>query len=358
MKVLLLTKYGAKAASSRQRFMQFMPFLESQAISCTVSALLDDDYLEHKFRAGHARASDVARAFWRRLEALRGAKAYDLAVVHCELFPYLPSTFERSLASSGLPYVYDCDDAIFHMYDAHRSAIVRAVYGGKIARVIAGAAHVVAGSRYLAQYARVHNQSVEVIPTVVDTDEYSAAQARADGPFCVGWIGSPSTALYLPAALEPIHEFFAGRRARLRLIGSGALAIRGIEPEIVAWRRESEVEELRALDVGIMPLPDDPWSRGKCGYKLIQYMACGLPVVASPVGANRDIVEHGVDGFLATTPDEWRAALGALQADPALRKAMGEAGRRKVEERYSLRYAAPLVEAAYRRAATSAAARR
>jgi glycosyltransferase involved in cell wall biosynthesis len=110
--------------------------------------------------------------------------------------------------------------------------------------------------------------------------------------------------------------------------------------------------------VGIMPLPDDPWSRGKCGYKLIQYMACGLPVVASPVGANLDIVEHGVNGFLASTPQEWLAALRELEANPALRKTMGEAGRRKVEAEYSLRYAAPRVEAAYRRALISAAGRR
>jgi glycosyltransferase involved in cell wall biosynthesis len=355
--VLLLTKYGAKAASTRQRFMQFVPHLEAHGMRCSVSPLLDDEYLEHRFATGRVRAIDVVKAYLRRLSALRGARRHDLAVVYSELFPYLPSTFESALRSSGVPYVYDCDDAIFHMYDHHPRALVRSLLSGKIPRVMAGAAHVVAGSRYLAEFARSHNPSVEVIPTVVDTGEFTPAPSPKEGPFTVGWIGSPSTAQYLPAALDPIAGFFDGG-ARLRLIGSGRIELRAARAEIVEWRRDTAVDELRGLDAGIMPLSDDPWSRGKCGYKLIQYMACGLPVVASPVGANRDIVEHGVDGFLATTPDEWRAALQTLQAEPALRKAMGAAGRRKVEERYSLRYAAPLVEAAYRRAATSAATRR
>jgi glycosyltransferase involved in cell wall biosynthesis len=358
LKVLLLTKYGERAASTRQRFMQFVPHLAARGIECTVSPLLDDAYLDRKFASGRAGKADLLRAFTRRTSALLHAKGYDLAVVHCELFPYLPAAFEDLLRPSRVPYVYDFDDAIFHMYDRHAHAAVRALYAGKIPRVVARAAHVIAGSRYLADFARIHNPSVEVIPTVVDTNEYSPAPARPPGPFTVGWIGSPSTALYLPAALEPIAELFAGGRARLRLVGSGEIAIRGIAPAIVPWARVTEVDELRAIDVGIMPLSDDPWSRGKCGYKLIQYMACGLPVVASPVGANRDIVEHGVNGFLATTPAEWLAALRELEGNPALRKSMGEAGRRKVEAQYSLRYAAPGVEAAYRRAATSAAARR
>ena len=251
--------------------------------------------------------------------------------------------------------MYDFDDAVFHVYDQHRSSLVRGLFGGKIPAVIAGASHVLAGSEYLAAFARKHNASVEMLPTVVDTERYRVRDpARAGAPLTVGWIGSPSTATYLREAILPLRSFFDGGNATLALVGSGPVELPGIPLEIRDWSLDREVDDLRAFDVGIMPLPDTPWARGKCGFKLIQYMACGVPVIASPVGANREIVEHGVNGYLAETPQEWLQALHALAQDPGLGRAMGEAGRRKVEREYSLDYAAPRLA----RALTSAAARR
>ena len=355
MKVLLLTKYGPKAASSRQRFVQFLPRLEQAGIECTLAPLLDDDYLEHKFSSGRGRPGDAAKAFLARIRALLGAAEYDLAVIQYELLPFVPRGVEAALRGYRMPYVYDFDDAVFHVYDQHRSSLVRGLFGGKIPAVIAGASHVLAGSEYLAAFARKHNASVEMLPTVVDTERYRVRDpARAGAPLTVGWIGSPSTATYLREAILPLRSFFDGGNATLALVGSGPVELPGIPLEIRDWSLDREVDDLRAFDVGIMPLPDTPWARGKCGFKLIQYMACGVPVIASPVGANREIVEHGVNGYLAETPQEWLQALHALAQDPGLGRAMGEAGRRKVEREYSLDYAAPLLA----RALTSAAARR
>ncbi len=355
MKVLLLTKYGPKAASSRQRFVQFLPRLEQAGIECTLAPLLDDEYLEHKFSVGSAPPGATAKAFLARIRALLGAGKHDLAVIQYELLPFVPRGVEAALRGYRMPYVYDFDDAVFHVYDQHRSALVRALLGGKIPEVIAGASHVLAGSEYLAAFARRHNASVEMLPTVVDTERYRVRDpARGDSPLTLGWIGSPSTATYLREAILPLRSFFDARNATLALVGSGPVELPGIPLEIRDWSLDREVDDVRAFDVGLMPLPDTPWARGKCGFKLIQYMACGVPVIASPVGANRDIVEHGVNGYLARTPQEWLQALHALAKDPESRRAMGEAGRRKVEREYSLDYAAPRLA----RALTSAAARR
>ncbi len=335
--------------------MQFLPRLAKEGIECTISLLLDDEYLERKFATGRADPGHAMGAYASRARVLLGAGRYDLAVIQYELLPFVPKGIESLLGGFRLPYVYDFDDAVFHAYDQHRSALVRGTLGGKIPAVIGGARHVLAGSEYLAAYARRFNAAVEILPTVVDTERYSPREgSRPSAPFTVGWIGSPSTAAYLLEAMPPLRSFFETGAARLVLVGAGPLDLHGFPGEAREWSAASEVDDVRRFDVGIMPLPDTPWARGKCGFKVIQYMACGVPVIASPVGANRDIVEHGVNGFLANTPEEWLQAMRTLAEHPAVRKAMGDAGRRKVERQYSLDYAAPRLA----RALTSAAARR
>jgi glycosyltransferase involved in cell wall biosynthesis len=240
--------------------------------------------------------------------------------------------------------VVDYDDALFHQYDQHRSAWVRRLLGGKIARVMRGAHLVTAGNAYLADYARrAGAPRVEIIPTVIDLERYPPAGVRpaSDTPFTIGWIGSPSTAKYLLAIAPALAEVCAGGRGVVRLIGAGPVDLPGVPVEVLPWNGSTEVEELKRFDVGIMPLPDEPWERGKCGFKLIQYMACGLPVVASPIGVNMEIVEQGVNGYLAETTAEWVQALNTLLLDADLRKRMGQAGRKKVEQEYSLQVTGP-----------------
>ncbi|MGE0357596.1 MAG: glycosyltransferase family 4 protein [Burkholderiales bacterium] len=355
MNILVLTKYSRQAASSRQRFYQFFPALESLGFSLRAQALLGDEYLAAMIEGRRRPVGVVLDAYRERWRLLRGASRADLVVIHFEAFPYLPDFAERQLARAGVPYVLDLDDAIFHQYDQHRNPLVRALLGGKIARIMRGAAAVHAGSRYIADYARAAGaRRVELLPTVVDTARLSPAPSRTGPGFRVGWIGSPSTSSYLADVAPALAQFHRVRPdAEFVLVGARADALPGLPVTRKPWSEATEADDLRAFDVGIMPLRDDPWSRGKCGFKLVQYMACGLPVVASPVGANADIVRAGVNGLLASTPDEWVAALAALAESPAERERMGREGRATVIARYSVDAVLPALAASLRAAATA-----
>jgi glycosyltransferase involved in cell wall biosynthesis len=205
---------------------------------------------------------------------------------------------------------------------------------------------VTAGNAYLADRARkagaVH---VEVVPTVVDLSAYSVRFISfSNTAVRVGWIGTPNTWNAFGQTLHTqINDTLAAHGARFCAVGAELEARRVGNLEVIAWSEDTEVDAIQSMDIGVMPLPDTPWARGKCGYKLIQYMACGLPVVASPVGVNKEIVEHGVNGFLAESDAEWRTAIEALLSDADLRRRMGAAGRKKVEDSYSLQVWGPRV---------------
>jgi glycosyltransferase involved in cell wall biosynthesis len=219
------------------------------------------------------------------------------------------------------------------------------------------AAHTVTvGNGYLAERARSAGAGrVEFIPTVIDLDRYpeTPPEDRAGGPPRVVWIGSPSSCRYLNLLRDPLMQLRKRIEFKLRIIGGTAPDLPGVDIEAVPWSEETEVASLRECQIGVMPLFDSPWERGKCGYKLIQYMACGLPVVASPVGVNREIVRAGENGLLAGTTGEWVEVLDRLLANRDLRHEMGRAGRKRVEEEYCTQRVAPrlleLLTAAARR---------
>lgn len=351
MRVLLLSRYTRQGASSRVRSYQFLPYLRDAGVEVTASPLLDEAYLGRLYTGRRRDHAAVAGALARRAALLRRARDYDLLWIEKELFPWLPHWGEALLARAGVPYVVDYDDAVFHYYDEDRRAAVRRLLGDKIDRVMRGAAAVVCGNDYIAERARrAGARRVEILPTVVDTERYPVLPRPAGAPFTVGWMGTPVTAALLGDVAGVLAEA-ARAGARVVLVGAGAVVPPGVPAEVRPWSEADEAAQIREFDVGIMPLPDTPVARGKCGYKLIQYMAAGRPVVASPIGANRAIVEHGVTGFLARDEGEWRRALCVLRADPALAARMGEAGRRRVEAAYSLRVAAPRLLAILRRAA-------
>ena len=352
MPLLLFPKYTRAGASSRYRSFQYLPALEAAGLRFTVSPLFDDAYLAHKYAHGRARIGDVLRAFARRLWAVLTVPHAAVVVIEYELLPWFPAALERWLAWRGCRMVVDYDDALFHQYDAHPNPWVRRLLGRKIATVMRLAHTVVAGNGYLADYARrAGAPRVEVIPTVIDLARYPAKDAAgASGVFTIGWIGSPSTARYLRDIAPALAEVCKDGRACVRLVGSGPIELPGVPVEVIPWREDSEVDEIRGFDAGIMPLPDEPWARGKCGFKLIQYMACGLPVVASPVGVNAEIVEDGGNGFLARDAGEWVAALARLMGEVELGGQLGKAGRRKVEARYCLQVTGAQVVEVVRRA--------
>lgn len=345
MKIAMLTKYGDLAASTRQRFGQYRPFLEDAGCTLLHRPLLDDHYLGRLYANEPRDRWHVARRYIERFGWLASAPDIDLIWLHCEAFPYLPGVAERFVHLSGKPVVFDYDDAIFHNYDLHANKLARRFLGNKLHVTLASATAAFCGNAYLADYARPHCRRVEIVPTVVDLAAYTVRpEGNAEDARTIGWIGTPSTfAEYMQPMMPLLADAAKAASARIIVVGAGASAAGHPLVDNLPWSEASEVANIHQMSIGIMPLDDTPWARGKCGYKLIQYMACGIPVIASPVGVNADIVEHGVNGFLAATEAEWHEAIATLLHDPDLRQRMGSAGRKKAEEHYALQVWGPRV---------------
>ncbi|MCF7977115.1 MAG: glycosyltransferase [Chromatiaceae bacterium] len=343
--LLLLTRYGELGSSSRLRLMAYRPWLEQAGFRVTVSALFQDDELRARYANGRSSARSILRVYQRRLRALMELGQIQLVWVEKELFPFLPGVLERWLTWAGVPYVVDYDDATFHRYDAHRSVLVRRLLGRRLVPLMRGAHLVTAGNAYLADYAqRAGAPDVSLVPTVLDVDQYALAAEPDAALLRVGWIGSPSTASYLRLVREPLQRLARERPVQLVVIGAEAIPSMDVPVEHHPWSASTESALLGSVHLGIMPLTDGPWEQGKCGYKLLQYLACGKPVITSPVGVNVEIATPAV-GLLASNPDQWLAALRRLGADVLLRRRLGRAGRRRVEAQYSLQLQGPIVAA-------------
>ena len=351
MNVVMLSRYQRNGASSRLRLLQYIDHLKQWGLASASEPFFDESYLASRYSGGYGLAA-AARAYSRRARRLRYAQHTDLIWLEKEALPWVPWLMEQWLLPGGVPIVLDLDDAVFHQYDLHASAAVRLLLGRKLDRLMASATLVMAGNQYLADRAIAAGAGrVVIVPTVVDLSVYKRRhwQSTDTAPY-IGWIGTPSTwVAYVTPRLPLLAEVAALAGARLLAVGAGSGVERHEVLDSVLWTEETEVSRIQQMDIGIMPLTDTPWARGKCGYKLIQYMACGIPVVASPVGVNTEIIEHGVNGFLATNDAEWKSALTTLLADPDLRQKMGAAGRRKVEEKYSLQVWGPKVASLIRR---------
>lgn len=342
-KILVLSRYDRLGASSRVRIYQYLPYLEKKGFSVRVCPLFTSGYLSRRYSSGSVPLLVTLGSYTRRVVDLLSVVNYDLIWIEKELFPMAPAFFERLLAMAGKRYLVDYDDAIFHNYDLSDSRMIRFLLGRKIDVVMRNASAVIAGNAYLAEHAsRAGARSVKILPTVVDTGCYEVAPAlRKDGPVTIGWIGSPSTSKYLTYVEPALSRLSRAANVKLVLIGAAPVSLGSIDIEYRRWSEKTEVADIQSCDVGIMPLPNDSWEKGKCGYKLIQFMACGKPVVASPVGVNSLIVEDSVNGFVALDNEQWFEALLRLCVDEALRGSMGRSARAKVEAEYSLHVNAP-----------------
>lgn len=338
MRVLALTKYGPLAASSRYRILQYVPPLRARGIQVDVAPLFTDAQLRQRFAGGGSSPRELLRLLIRRIGQVVQARRYDAVWLYLEAFPFAPPVLEHALRWLGVPYVVDIDDAIFQTYRGSDRWPVRALLGEKMSRIFAGASGVTAGSRYLVEEASRHSSKVHFVPTVVDMSRYrSRPEPTADKRhFELGWIGSPSTSIYLNSLAEPLAQVAAAVPTRLVAVGAPPeLSLPGVPLEVRPWSEAREIEDLHGFDVGLMPLPDTRWAKGKCAFKLIQYLAVGVPGVASPVGANRDVLTPDV-GRLAASPEAWTEALLALARDPKLARSLGRAGRARVQKHYSL----------------------
>jgi glycosyltransferase involved in cell wall biosynthesis len=345
MKILFLTRYSRLGASSRLRTYQYLPLLEVEGFTVEAVPFFDDEYLRDLY-SGKRQPRQLIGYYARRFAKLLSANKADLIWIEKEALPWVPWWLEHLMLPSGVRYVVDYDDAVFHRYDLDSKGIVRHLLHDKIDRVMQNAACVMVGNDYLGERAfNAGAPRIETVPTVVDLDRYKIMPDRHDRDRPrVGWIGTPKTwqGSARPTYIN-LRRTIAACEATFRAIGSSLDPVSEQGFENIPWTEHDEVSLIQSLDVGIMPLQNDPWTRGKCAYKLVQYMACGVAVVASPVGLNTQIVQHGVNGFLADTEQEWRECVARLLSDPQLREDMGAAGRRQIEERYSLHVWAPKV---------------
>ena len=336
--------YGSLAASHRVRLAQYREGLVSEGINLEIQSLLVNEYLGSRFGHESMPLWPLLRAGAERFFLTLSKRRFDVAIVQCELFPLLPTWFEQLVFR--LPYMYDFDDAWYLRYRVGRLAGLGPLLGRKCDSAIRRASSVLAGSNYLSDYARKFSENVTILPSVVDTARFVPRAAQCFNPvFTVGWIGSPTTAPYLQALIEPLRIFGREANVRLLVIGGKAPRIEGIDVLEVPWSEEVEIELIQSFDVGVMPIPDDEWARGKCAYKLVQYMACGVPVVASRVGANIDLVLDNC-GFLVSTSQQWVDAFRRLYREPIMRHQMGDSCRKRVLAGYSLEGNLPLLSKA------------
>ena len=349
MKILMLPRYSREGASSRYRMYNYVPHLESEGFTCESYEMLGNDYLRRRYAGRRRFVWYIASAYAHRLAKAIRAESYDLIWLEKEAFPYLPGWFESRLLRSSTPYVVDYDDADFHNYDQNPCWAVRKILGTKIDSIMHDAVLVVAGNPYIADRAyEAGSRRVELLPTVVDLARYPLVPPPEKDVLTIGWIGTPITSRFLQLLRPSLEKLSRGGRLRVLAIGAGNLELGEVPLEIRPWSEETEVADLQRIDVGIMPLTDSPSERGKCGLKLIQYMACGRPVVGSPVGVNRDLITDGVNGFKATTHQEWIDALMVLSRDRDTRIRMGGAGRNLVEKQYCLQVTVPRLAALLR----------
>jgi glycosyltransferase involved in cell wall biosynthesis len=358
IRLLVLSPLPIEGAGCRFRIAQFIPYLEANGFDVTLSPLFTTNFFRLVYRPGRYIRKTLAFAALaaKRLATLPAAARYDVVFMYREIFPVGPAIVEPMLAAAGPPIVFDFDDAIFlpNVSDANRH-IAALKYPGKVGAIIHRSAHVIAGNSYLADYAHRFNDAVTVIPTCVDTRRFvprDRTGAAAADRAVIGWIGSPTTAMYLAGLAGVLRRLAERRPFTLRVSGvEERFSIPGVAVETVPWTLDSEVALFNGCDVGIYPLTDDEWSRGKCGFKAIQFMACGVPVVASAVGVNREIIDDGVNGFLAADDDEWVAKLTRLLDDAELRRTLAAAGRQTIERSFSLDVNAPKLAATLRNAA-------
>lgn len=331
----------------RFRIEQWEPLLAERGVEITYAPFETESLRRVLYASGGSlgKISEVIKALGRRRRELKAVSDFDLVYLLREAALLGPAWFERRIHRSGVPMIFDFDDAVFVSYKSPSNGYLSYLkFPSKTGTICRLSAHVMAGNQYLADYAGRFNDQVTIVPTTIDTEKYTVTERAAEPPvITIGWSGSFSTVQHLDTIRDVFQRLAADEGFRLRVIGTPDYQLPGVDVQALPWRAETEIEDLREIDIGVMPLPDDKWSKGKCGLKALQYMALGIPTVCSPVGVNSTIIKDGENGFIADGMDQWVRVLTDLLHSAELRKRIGREGRRTVEQRYSAISQAPRV---------------
>ncbi len=343
VKVLFIVPYPARhAPSQRFRVELFEPELQQAGVEYTLAPFMDEHTWHILYKEGSTvqKALGIVKGYLKRLKTvLFDVPKYDYVFVHREAAPLGPPIFEWMIAKLWRKkMIYDYDDAIWipnTSAENKLAAMLKAVW--KVKRICKWSYKVVGGNEYLCNYARQVNDNVVLIPTCVDMQRHhKGEQVHKEGQVTIGWTGSHSTLFYLDDVIDVLQTIEAKHNTKFVVIANKEPKLPLKNFEFVKWNEQTEVADLLRMDIGIMPLKADAWSEGKCGFKLIQYLSLGIPAVANPVGVNKTIIDEGTNGYLCTTKEEWLAALEQLIADHHKRATMGNAGKQKMQEQYSI----------------------
>lgn len=342
-KILLIASHRTgRSPNQRFRFEHYFTYWKSKGYEVSVSSFItanDDQYLYQK---GHffRKLFIAIKSVLHRVADLTRIRRYDLIIVVRESLLTRSTFFEKFARKSGIPMIYDFDDAIWlpNVSESNRK-LTWLKKPSKTRNSISYASLVIAGNSFLKEYALQFNSNVIVIPTTLDTIYYKPLENKPCNDFVtIGWSGSPTTIGHFriaEKALEIIKEKY-GNKVRFVVMGAPQYQNDKLSLQGIGWSPDMEIPILNTFDIGLMPLPDDEWSKGKCGFKALLYMSLGITPVLSPVGVNQEIVTEGLNGFFASNTEEWVEKLSLLIEDHELRKQCGDTARKYLEEKYSV----------------------
>ncbi|MCB1704389.1 MAG: glycosyltransferase family 4 protein [Halioglobus sp.] len=340
LKVLFLTRYPRAGASSRYRVYQYLPHLEALGVHCETQSFMDDEMYSCFFApgAGLRKAWLVLKASVRRLRVLARFRDYDILYLQRELLPFAPPWCERYLKRRGAVLLFDYDDALFINKPSRFNPIATLLRSpGKTLEMFRLADCVVAGNDWLRDTASAHGARAVTLEVAEDTGRIPMhAPHTNERPVTIGWLGSTSTVKYL-RLIEPVLRRIAGEypAVRFELMGGGDFQMQGVPWVMSTWTLAAELEALSRFDIGLMPLPDEEWARGKSGGKARTYMAAGVVPVCAAIGYNCELVDHARTGYLCCEESDWYTAITSLIGDAGLRQRLAAQAREEVVTRFS-----------------------
>ena len=330
-----------RSPSQRFRFEQYLTFLEQNSWEYDFSYLIseNDDHFLYKKGYFIKKALIFIKAIFIRIKDVLRASNYDVIFIQREAFFTGTSFFEKRMSRSSAKLVFDFDDSIWlpNVSDGNKS-LIWLKNGGKTKDIIACSDLIFAGNQYLASYAEKFNDKVILIPTTIDLNYHRKIKVNASDKITIGWTGTSTTLVYLEELLPVLEKLKQSYKDQMdfKIIVDVAKDYPSINTKTTLWTRETEIEDLNQIDIGIMPLPDNQWTQGKCGFKGLQYMALEIPTIMSPVGVNSEIITHGANGFIADTAHEWFDLLSKLIDSEELRKELGAKGKKTIQDSYSV----------------------
>jgi len=342
MKILFVVPYPyGKAPSQRFRFEQYLGFIEEQNWRYTFAAFIDENTWQILYKPGYTRQKiwGILKGFIKRVLLLFSVPAYDFIFIHREATPIGPPWFEWLVSKVfRKKIIYDFDDAIWIPNTSATNKIVAGIkWHGKVASICKWAYKVSIGNAYLQEYAQQFNSKVIVNPTTIDTlHHHNRLKNQDTDKVIIGWTGTHSTMKYLNALVPVLQGLEQKYDFELKVISNQAPELPLKSLVYQPWRKDQEIEDLLTFNIGLMPLEDDPWAKGKCAFKALQYMALGIPALVSPVGMNTEVVTEGANGFICATPTDWYTKLECIINDAGLRYRLGTEARKKIETSYAV----------------------